>query len=223
MVDYVQLPVPTTAGDQVASDEIGGLKYQRVKLIHGADGVNDGDVSTVNPLPVEIQGSLGTADTKALGSALVSGDVGLVTNTVIHGVTTAGGGAYVDVKVNPSGALTVDVGESVLPTGAATDATLVAINSLQSDIRDLNDTLVTLLSAIFEKMPRVTGNDQAAVSIESGTVAVSSLPTLAAVTTVATVSTVTNQAQLGGQEALTIARAQIMSGTSHIYNNIEVS
>lgn len=128
MTDNTILPVPTTSGDVIATDDIGGVKFQRVKLIHGADGVNDGDVSTVNPLPVEIQGSLGTADTKALGSALVAGDVGLVTNTVIHGVTTAGGGAYVDVKVNPSGAMAVEVGASALPTGAATQATLAAID-----------------------------------------------------------------------------------------------
>ena len=37
-----------TAGD----DDIGGVKYQRIKLIHGADGTNDGDTSRSNPLPV---------------------------------------------------------------------------------------------------------------------------------------------------------------------------
>ncbi len=36
----------------VAVDDIGGNKFQRIKLIHGADGVNDGDVSAANPLPV---------------------------------------------------------------------------------------------------------------------------------------------------------------------------
>lgn len=40
-------------GDVIATDDIGGVKYQRVKLIHGADGANDGDISTANPLPVE--------------------------------------------------------------------------------------------------------------------------------------------------------------------------
>lgn len=34
------------------ADEIGGVKYPRVKLIIGADGVNDGDVSLANPLPI---------------------------------------------------------------------------------------------------------------------------------------------------------------------------
>lgn len=39
-------------GDVIASDDIGGVKYQRIKLVTGADGVNDGDVSKTNPLPV---------------------------------------------------------------------------------------------------------------------------------------------------------------------------
>lgn len=42
-----------SGGDVIASDDISGVKFQRIKLIHGADGVNAGDVSTVNPLPVD--------------------------------------------------------------------------------------------------------------------------------------------------------------------------
>lgn len=41
-----------TDGDTVATDDISGVKYQRIKLIHGIDGANDGDVSTANGLPV---------------------------------------------------------------------------------------------------------------------------------------------------------------------------
>jgi hypothetical protein len=52
MADNTQLPLPSTVGDVIAADDISGVKYQRVKLIHGADGVNDGDVSSANPLPV---------------------------------------------------------------------------------------------------------------------------------------------------------------------------
>lgn len=52
-----------------------------------------------------------------------------VTKSIIHGETTSGGGSYVAVKVSPSGALTVDstVTSSVLPNGAATEATLASI------------------------------------------------------------------------------------------------
>lgn len=46
------VPITPGTGADIAVDDIGGLKFQRVKLIHGADGVNDGDVSRANPLPV---------------------------------------------------------------------------------------------------------------------------------------------------------------------------
>jgi hypothetical protein len=37
----------------VATDEIGGVDFQRIKVIHGNDGINDGDVSGDNPLPTQ--------------------------------------------------------------------------------------------------------------------------------------------------------------------------
>lgn len=46
------LDVTPGTGKTVATDEIASINYQRIKLIHGADGVNDGDVSNVNGLPV---------------------------------------------------------------------------------------------------------------------------------------------------------------------------
>ena len=45
--------LPAT-GTTVATDDIGGVKFQRMKLIHGDDGVNAGDVSAANPLPVTL-------------------------------------------------------------------------------------------------------------------------------------------------------------------------
>lgn len=39
-------------GATVSADEILGILFQRIKLTLGADGVNDGDVSSSNPLPV---------------------------------------------------------------------------------------------------------------------------------------------------------------------------
>jgi hypothetical protein len=51
--------IAVTAGagpDAAAADDIGGVLYQRIKLVHGADGVNDGDVATSNPLPTQEAG-----------------------------------------------------------------------------------------------------------------------------------------------------------------------
>lgn len=52
MADNTQITSGT--GDTIATDDIAGIKYQRVKLIHGADGVNAGDVASGNPLPVTV-------------------------------------------------------------------------------------------------------------------------------------------------------------------------
>jgi len=53
MADNIQLN-SGSGGDVIGSDDIGGVKFQRIKLIHGADGVNEGDVSPSEPLPVQI-------------------------------------------------------------------------------------------------------------------------------------------------------------------------
>jgi hypothetical protein len=45
-----------------AADDIDGILYPRVKLIHGANGTNDGDVSNANPLPVDDAGGSLTVD-----------------------------------------------------------------------------------------------------------------------------------------------------------------
>lgn len=54
MADNTELN-PGAGGDIAAADDIGGVKYQRVKLTLGADGVNDGDVASGNPIPVADQ------------------------------------------------------------------------------------------------------------------------------------------------------------------------
>jgi hypothetical protein len=95
--------------------------------------------------PVSLSGNVNTTISgvtkKALVTAVVSADTGLVVHSVMHGLTTGGGGGYFDVKVNPSGALTVDATQSgtwnvnnvsgtiSLPTGASTETTLSALNS----------------------------------------------------------------------------------------------
>jgi len=53
-------------GATFATDDIGGVQYPRHKIIIGADGVNDGDVSASNPLPV----TGGLTDTQLRASAV---------------------------------------------------------------------------------------------------------------------------------------------------------
>lgn len=50
MADNVAITPGT--GDTVAADDIGTVKYQRVKITPGADVISEGDVSSTNPLPI---------------------------------------------------------------------------------------------------------------------------------------------------------------------------
>ena len=62
MADNITLNT-MTGGPSAATDDIAGNHYQRIKLIHGADGVNAGDVSSANPLPVNLTSATKTIDT----------------------------------------------------------------------------------------------------------------------------------------------------------------
>jgi hypothetical protein len=48
-----------TGGDVIATDDIGGVKYQRVKETYGVDG-SATDVSDTNPLPITATGGRST-------------------------------------------------------------------------------------------------------------------------------------------------------------------
>ena len=43
---------PGTGGDVIATDDIAGVKYQRVKINYGADGAAT-DVSPTAPMPIQ--------------------------------------------------------------------------------------------------------------------------------------------------------------------------
>jgi hypothetical protein len=60
MADNSTLPV--SVGTEVfANDDIGGVKYPRVKVTWGPDAIaNDTDITTGKPMPVQLRGSDGT-------------------------------------------------------------------------------------------------------------------------------------------------------------------
>lgn len=58
MADNVTLPA---TADIIATDDVAGVQFQRVKLTLGGDGVDDGDVSSANPVPVSLNRVGGTA------------------------------------------------------------------------------------------------------------------------------------------------------------------
>jgi hypothetical protein len=76
MADNSTLPA---TGDIIATDDIAGIKYQRMKLIHGNDGINNGDVSSTNPLPVT-QIKPTTPTVTSVAASLISGTL-IASNT----------------------------------------------------------------------------------------------------------------------------------------------
>lgn len=140
---------------------------------------------------------------KSLSTVPVDTDVGLITQSLIVGKTTAGGGSFVDVKVNPSGALATETtiaGTVPLPTGAAT-----ATNQLNE---------IDILNLIQSAVQSVAGAKGVAsdlrVTIVSGTVTT--------VATVTTVSTVSNQTNIGGIAATTLVPS--ISNSAAVLSNI---
>jgi hypothetical protein len=74
-----------------AADEISGVKYPRVKLIHGADGTNDGDVASANPLPVTDSANEALLTTIDADTSAIATDIAAleVLQTTIAGDTTS--------------------------------------------------------------------------------------------------------------------------------------
>ena len=170
MADNIILPTSDAGGATVALDDIGGVKYPRSKIVIGADGTNDGDVSAANPLPVKGTGTAGTAN------------AGVVTIQGIASMTA------VAVSDN-AGSLTVDapVGTPVfvrLSDGSAAITTLpVSLASVPSHAVT-NAGTFAVQATLADETTKVIGT----VNVAAG-------QTLATVTTV---STVTNLSQLGG-------------------------
>jgi hypothetical protein len=78
MSDNTTLP---GTGDVIASDDISGVKYQRIKLGFGVDGAYDGDVDQLNPLPIQpaaayyIAGSGNTSTANLSAGATFTGTI----------------------------------------------------------------------------------------------------------------------------------------------------
>jgi hypothetical protein len=104
------------------------FRYARVVYTNGTSAQSTFNLQTILK-STKVQSSLYTLDQTVFGSMFAE-----LNKSTIIGKTTGGGGGFVDVKVTPSGALTVeaDIVSSVLPTGAATEATLSSFSGKSS-------------------------------------------------------------------------------------------
>lgn len=140
MADNVEADAGS-GGATFASDDIGGIQFPRSKIIHGADGINDGDVSTANPFPVELTDNNQTvvADIGAIKTAVELIDDAVVAEggALGKGILLQGddGTDRTNVLVDTAGHLQIDVLTSALPSGAATSANQSTANTALAAIQ----------------------------------------------------------------------------------------
>ena len=79
------------AGTSIAADDISSVLYQRVKMVIGADGTNDGDIAATNPMPVSAAYNVVTVTCSLPTGALTSGDVMFDTQEIAGAVQLSGG------------------------------------------------------------------------------------------------------------------------------------
>lgn len=102
MADNV--PITPGAGAPIATDDIGGSHYQRVKLIHGIDSVSDGDIAKTNPLPMRAGVSLtrdflvAPINVSAAGFTAIVAASGAMTIKVLGWAFKVGGGVSVKFR-----------------------------------------------------------------------------------------------------------------------------
>ena len=110
----------------IAADLIGGVHYQRVKIILGAEGVNDGDLSSSNGLPIS-------------GTITAITDPVAVTGTFWQATQPISGSVSVSGTVAVSGTFwqatqPVSAASLPLPSGASTSAAQTTGNTSLSSI-----------------------------------------------------------------------------------------
>ena len=147
MADNLNIETPTTTQGAVATDDISGAHFQRVKLIHGADGVNDGDVSSANGLPVTagINTPIHVGDRKVeVSRGLVTGSMSFrkfgsnLSVTTTEEVISSIGGQLLPWM--PTAAVTVEIVSSDAADGVAgAGALTVRIIGLDSNFDELEE------------------------------------------------------------------------------------
>lgn len=125
---------------------------------------NDGVAQTYFVLGTYLKRFASKGSSHRLADTLSEQDDAIATKSLVAGHTTGGGGGIVDVKVTPSGALTVEasVTSSTLPTGAATSALQTTGNTLLGGIAGLTPSAYDYVSLSY------TGSNLTGVVFKTG-------------------------------------------------------
>ncbi len=172
--DFTPEAVASPGTITFAADDVGGKLFPRTKIVIGADGVNDGDVSSTNALPVTASalplpsGAATAAKQPALGTAgTASADV-LSVQGIASGVAlpvSAAGGTLIDLGAKADAAATTDTGTFSLialfkrllsQITALLPAALSAGGNLKVSLQETNATQAVSGSVSVSSLPNTT-------------------------------------------------------------------
>ena len=153
---YTDVTVPAAASATALRNTLNGYLTQTFAATIDTSLIATSANQTNGNQKTKITDGAGVVNTKQLGTQLTSSDVGLVTNTIMHGQTTGGGGGYVDVKVTPSGALTVEINDG---GGSITvDGTVAATQSGTWNVNNVSGTVSLPTGAATSAAQTTTNN-----------------------------------------------------------------
>ncbi len=142
---------------------------------------------------VRITDGVDFADIIDVDTTVVSGHKGLVTNALIHGKSSNGGGTFVDVKVSPSGALQVS-GDVIISDGGGSITVDGYVTAGQAGTWNIND---------------ITG----VVSLPTGAATESTLSTLATEATLDTLA-LRGVVDTGNSSSITLGAGATFTGVA---------
>ncbi len=170
-----------TGGATLATDDVGGIHYQRMKLSVGADGAAT-DAALTAPLPVRL--SDGTSAITTLPVSLASVPSHAVTNAGTFATQPAGSVAHDATATSVNPVLTGGYSSAAAPADVTADGEAVRGWFLRNGAQAMQPTYSGVLAS--------TGNGASGTGVLRVTMADNSTGILAGVTTVTTVSTVTS-------------------------------
>jgi hypothetical protein len=151
--------VTGSTGASVAFDDISSVFYARMKMIHGVDGTNDGDVSTANPFPVRLY--VGTTST-ALGNGVHGAALRVTLASDSTGTVAATQSGTWNVT-NVSGTVSLPTGASTLAEQQTQTTHLATIagdtTAIETAVQLIDDAIYTDGTGTPSKGIAVMGTD----------------------------------------------------------------
>jgi len=216
------IAVTAGSGETVGADEISAVKYQRVKIIVGADGTNDGDVASGNPMPV-------TGSTTVISIPAITGSVAVVNTPLITGSVAVvntplitGSVAVVNVPAVTIPAITGSVAVVNTPTITGS-VSVVDTPTVTGSVAVVNTPTITGSVSVIDT-PTVTGS-VAVVNTPTitGSVAVVNTPTVTgSVSVIANVHPTGPTTLTGGRQTVAATGSAVSIGTLACYKVLVV-